>query len=102
MRHLGQEQHVPPDTSGLASLQLAYVTGSPPLAQTTSNAKSACWISSYESSSEPVRKLTHGTYNLSLAGPDRDVPAHFPALRLVRSAYNPAVQRACREFRDRL
>src|SRR5829696_4586972 len=57
MRHLGQEQHVPPDTSGLASLQLAYMTGSPPLAQTTSNAKSACWISSYESSSEPVSGL---------------------------------------------
>jgi hypothetical protein len=50
MRHLGQEQHVPPDTSGLASLQLAYMTGSPPLAQTTSNAKSACGIPSYESS----------------------------------------------------
>src|SRR5215213_10278889 len=56
MRHLGQEQHVPPDTRGLASLQLADMTGSPPLAQTTSNAKSACCITSYESSSEPGPK----------------------------------------------
>src|SRR3954466_12806372 len=33
MRHLGQERHVPPDTSGPASLQLAHLPGSPPPAR---------------------------------------------------------------------
>src|SRR5215213_3468952 len=51
MRHLGQERHVPPDTSGPASPQLAHMPGSPPLARTISNAEIACWIPSYESSS---------------------------------------------------
>src|SRR3954469_15224986 len=33
MRHLGQERHVPPDTSGPASLRLAQLPGSPPPAR---------------------------------------------------------------------
>src|SRR6478609_6289456 len=33
MRHLGQERHVPPDTSGPASLRLAQLPDSPPPAR---------------------------------------------------------------------
>jgi hypothetical protein len=52
--------------------------------------------------SEPVPKLTFHPYGNCSAAPDQGVSTHFLALKPFSSASGPAIQRACREFRDRL
>src|SRR5215217_4464423 len=134
MRHLGQEQHVPPDTSGPASLQLATGPAFPrlpeppphkyrlpdclirvdqracssrqarlsPACPNHLHTNTACPIASYESSLEPVPKLTFHPYGNCSAAPDQGVSTHFLALKPFSLASGPAIQSACREFRDRL
>src|SRR5829696_2470341 len=52
--------------------------------------------------SEPVPKLTFHPYGNCSAAPDQGISTRFLALKPFSSASGPAIQRACREFRDRL
>jgi transposase-like protein len=54
------------------------------------------------SCSEPVPKLTFHPYGNCSAAPDQGVSTHFLALKPFSSASGPAIQRACRDFRDGL